>query len=68
MSSKAVRCIVELYLFELLLGFGIFCSRACHTSPTNIEVLGIMKVVNLIKVLEVSMMKYGVYEKILTYS
>ncbi len=62
---KVVRCLVDLYWFELFLGFAICCSRVCHTSGRNIEAFNIMKVVMLIMVLEVLMMKSRVYDKTL---
>ena len=68
MNSKVVGCIVELYLFELLLGFAIYFSRVYHISRRNVEILDIMKIVILIELLKVLMMKSRVYDKTLARS
>jgi len=60
-----VGCIVGLYLFELLIGFAIYCSKVCHISESNIEAIDIMKVVISIEMLEVLTMKSRVYDKAL---
>ena len=65
MNSKVAGCILELYLFELLLGFEIYYNRVCHISERNIETLDIMKIFILIQMLEVLMMKSRDYDKTL---